>query len=346
MKIFSNKAEFFLREIPDKIFGILLYGPNQGLISLRADNLYSSWFIQKQENLDVIKIEGSDIIKDNSILIDNLNSISLIANKLIISITDGSDKLTKILKQIDFRNYTDTKIVIKNEEMGPRSSLRKLFEDNEYLASIPCYDDEIIDNISFVKDTFSKNNLSVSNSIIEEISNLLSSDRLINYQELKKLITYINDDTNILNSCNLENILNTNNDFSLENISYAVAGGSKIELIKFIKSAFRIGASPITIIRACNYHFERLLIVKQKTEMNIPIKECMNQLKPKVFFKRERAFINQVNNWNLELLIKVVTSLLKAELLCKQNLTDANLVCERSLLSISSGFRKNILSRS
>ena len=42
-------------------------------------------------------------------------------------------------------------------------------------------------------------------------------------------------------------------------------------------------------------------------------------IKTESVFKRERAFINQVNNWNLELLIKVVTSLQSGTLANKPN---------------------------
>ena len=340
MKIPPTKADNFLSSVPQQIFGVLLYGPNKGLVSLRAETLYTDWFNCSNSKTEIIKLEGADILKNNSLLFDNLNSMSLISNLTIISISNCSGAITKLFKEINFSNYEDIKIIIKNDEMGPRSSLRTLFENNALLASLPCYEDGLNENISFIKETFIKNNLVVPENYIEEIANYLSTDRLINKQELNKFITYINGNNEHINSNIILMTLSASNDFSLENISYSVGGGQKKSLLKNLKSAYMVGTSPISIIRSCNYHFERLLFVKQKIGMHLSLADAMNLLKPRVFFKKQNSFIYQVNNWNLDLLFKATSTLLYAELLCKKNSSIANIICEQALLSISTGFSK------
>ena len=144
-----------------------------------------------------------------------------------------------------------------------------------------------------------------------------------------------------VNSDVIGKVLNSNNAFSLENISYAVGSGNKLEVIKNLKAAFRYGTSPVSVIRSCTYHFERILLVKQKYIMNNSINESMKILKPMVFYKREKVFIQQVNGWNENLLFKALSTFLRAETLCKKYSYIANIMCEQTLLSVSSGFNKN-----
>ena len=98
--------------------------------------------------------------------------------------------------------------------------------------------------------------------------------------------------------------------------------------------------APVSIIRATGYHFERLLFVKQKLHNNT-IETAMNQLSPKVFFKKQALFKQHVNSWKISSLFKVIKTLLNTELNCKSNYLSANILCERSLLSLSSGYNKN-----
>ena len=154
------------------------------------------------------------------------------------------------------------------------------------------------------------------------------------------MFTYINDDSSKINSELLNKIFSTNNNTSVENISYAVASGQKTNLIHNINSAFRIGISPISIIRGTAYHLERILFIKQQCNANFSISESMSNLKPKIFFKREAEFINQVNNWSIEFIILSLRNLLVTELACKKYHSRSDLLCERSLLSISSRFSK------
>ncbi|PPR77579.1 MAG: hypothetical protein CFH01_01471 [Alphaproteobacteria bacterium MarineAlpha2_Bin1] len=341
MKVPPNKAEYFLSSIPINIFAILFYGPNKGLVSLRAEKLYSTWLSTGENSNEIIKLDGADILKNNSLLFDHLNSISLISNTVIISISNISDSITKIFRDINFNSYNDIKIIIMNDEMPARSSLRKFFEDNDALASIPCYEDGFSENLAFIKQFLNSKNLSLSINHIQEIASLLSTDRLINYRELSKLITYMKGDIKQVNSDVIGKVLNSNNAFSLENISYAVGSGNKLEVIKNLKAAFRYGTSPVSVIRSCTYHFERILLVKQKYIMNNSINESMKILKPMVFYKREKVFIQQVNGWNENLLFKALSTFLRAETLCKKYSYIANIMCEQTLLSVSSGFNKN-----
>ena len=337
MKIYSNKADIFLSTIPETIFGVLLYGPNQGLVALRSKNLKSIWIGNHYDPFDLVQLEGLEIIKDNSIFLNHICSLSLGGNRQVIIINNPTDKLTKLLKEIDFNLYKDKKIILLCDELNPRSSLRKFFEDDKLLAAVPCYEDTLSESIGFIKNIFSDHNLNVPNSLIHEIANYLSGDRLINYQEITKLLTYANGELSNINSDTLRYILSNNNNFSIENISYAVCSGQKLIIVQNIQSAFRVGISPISILRGTIFHFERILFIKQH---NSSLSTSMNMLKPKIFFKRESEFINQVNNWSINFIILSLKNLLVTELMCKKHHHTANILCERSLLSVASRFGK------
>ncbi|MAR79657.1 MAG: DNA polymerase III subunit delta [Rhodospirillaceae bacterium] len=340
MKVFSNKADAFIKSIPDNIFGVLFYGPNKGLVSIRSQALKKFWAGDNYDPFDVVQLDSTEIIKDLSIFLNHISSMSFSRNRQVIIISNSSDKLTKVLKELDFSIYIDKKIILVSDELSPRSSLRKYFEGDDFLASIPCYEDSLTDNISFVQRCISDKGLVLSNTLIKEIANYLSNDRLINFQELTKLFTYINDDSSKINSDLLNKILSTSSNTSIENISYAVGSGQKNKLIQNINSAFRIGTNPISIIRGTAYHLERILFIKQQCNANVSISESMSNLKPKIFFKREAEFINQVNNWSVESIILSLRNLLFTELACKKYHFRSNFLCERSLLSISSRFSK------
>ena len=76
MKIPLNQIESFLTKVPEECFGILLYGPNRGLSSIRSTDLKSFWMDGSNDPFSIKIIESNSIIKNPQILYDAVSGLS------------------------------------------------------------------------------------------------------------------------------------------------------------------------------------------------------------------------------------------------------------------------------
>ena len=76
MKIPLNQIESFLTKVPEECFGILLYGPNRGLSSIRSTDLKSFWMDGSIDPFAIKIIESNSIIRNPQILYDAVSGLS------------------------------------------------------------------------------------------------------------------------------------------------------------------------------------------------------------------------------------------------------------------------------
>ena len=119
-----------------KYFVSLIYGENIGL----KDDIKNE--IKKYFNeYEQISFNQSEIIKNEKLLDEQIDNISLFSKKKIIFINEISEKIkNKITKILDDPN-PDLRIFLFAQNLEKRSSIRDLFEKDKKAGTIPCYQD-------------------------------------------------------------------------------------------------------------------------------------------------------------------------------------------------------------
>ena len=111
----QNKIDF------NKSRLVLLYGKNEGLKNEMSNNL-----IKFSKN--VSKYEEKEILENSNIFLENIFSKSLFESEKIIIIKRVTDKILKVLEEIEEKNIDDIKIILNADILEKKSKLRSFFE--------------------------------------------------------------------------------------------------------------------------------------------------------------------------------------------------------------------------
>ena len=159
---------------------ILLYGKNEGLKN-EATNLLI------QDNSEVNYYEESNIIHNSDIFIEQITSKSLFGEKKTIIIKRASDKIVKIISELNEKNIEDTTIIINSDNLEKKSKLRTFFEKHKNFICVAFYPDNIQTLTKLASNFFQKNNISISHENINQIINKSNGDRKNLLDELEKI---------------------------------------------------------------------------------------------------------------------------------------------------------------
>ena len=159
---------------------VLLYGKNEGFKNEATNNLIKN----KDE---VAKYEEKEVLENINDFIESILSKSLFESEKIIIIKRVTDKILKIIDEIDLKNIEDIKIILNADNLEKKSKLRSLFEKDKKYICVPFYPDTDQTLSKLTYDFLKKKNISISPSNINLIVNKCNGDREILLNELNKI---------------------------------------------------------------------------------------------------------------------------------------------------------------
>ena len=173
----TNKINF------EKNKFVLFYGKNEGFKNEVTNNL-----IKNKDN--IVKYEEKEILENINDFIESILSKSLFESEKIIIIKRVTDKILKIIDEIDSKNFEDIKIIFNADNLEKKSKLRSLFEKDKKYICVPFYPDTDQTLSKLTYNFFQKKNILISPSNINLIVNKCNGDREILLNELNKIEYY------------------------------------------------------------------------------------------------------------------------------------------------------------
>jgi DNA polymerase-3 subunit delta len=284
---------------------MVFYGPNIGKIDDCINSVVS--LKRKDQKIEII-YRYSDELKSGEIksVIHQNNSLDLFGNMTVIVLRLFNEKLSKeIIESLNGIQNNGLKIIIRAEQLGVKSILRKYFEKTEDLLIVPCYEESAFEKKKYVEDFFRRERISVTESFITTLSNHLSNDRLEIREELNKiqLLTEGED----LNIENLNIFYDSVYSDEIEFINSLVSGKVDSYLSKQFDRLTQLRSEQIRCTSILLEHFYKLFKVKFLLSEGVSNQEAQSTLKPPIFFKYKNDFEKQLSIWslrNLEVIIK------------------------------------------
>ena len=158
---------------------ILLYGKNDGLKD-EATN-----FLIKKDTV-VSVYEESSILDDPESFIESLKSKSLFEEKKTIIIKRASDKILKIIDELNEEEIDDI-LIINSENLEKKSKLRIFFEKHKNYICVAFYPDNNETLLKLANNFFHKRKILISNENLNQIVNKSSGNRKNLIGELEKI---------------------------------------------------------------------------------------------------------------------------------------------------------------
>lgn len=315
MKIQANNIDDFIAKINNSLLkGVVIYGPDSGLITIRKNEILQKIIPDYKSSLSLINLNMA-IIKEKPEIIDyEYNSLSLFGNdRKVILIEEADNTISKILDEI-FNKIQNSNnfIVITADDLDNKSSLRKFAENSEYFMAIPCYKDDINTIMQLVNKKLKKEGFTYNQEVLKTLSESFGGDRLIILNELEKLIIYKDNDKNITID-DVYACIQDNSEATIEELIASIANLDYQNAFKELQSLYSIGVFPIAIIRSLIYYFLRLQLYKFQLQNGINFEEIT--VRDKIFWKQKPIIVQHLKKLTSRNINSILLFLMKEE--CK-----------------------------
>ena len=340
MKISGARQESFINGHDPAIACILLYGPDRGLVRERSLKLAKTVVETPDDPFRVVELCGADLRADPARLSDEAQAMAFGGGRRLIKLRDVTDATSKIVEAyLKIATPDDALVVVEGGELGPRSSLRKLFEKADNAAAIACYADDQRSLPKVITETLGAHDLKPSRDAMAYLAGNLGSDRSVTRGELEKLALYMGAPGTV----ELEDAMAAIGDnaaTALDDITLAAGSGDQAKLDKALMRALVEGVHPVHILRATARHFLRLPDASGPVAKGKNPDMAMKSLKPPVMFMQADRFRSQLQRWRPAHLNNALDILVEAEMDCKTTGMPIEAICSRALMRIAQAAKR------
>jgi DNA polymerase-3 subunit delta len=304
------QAEKFAATPDPAVQGILVYGPNYGLGQEYIARMLKALGAEADE------LRAADCIDDPAHLGDALHSTSLFGDKSVVWVRDATDKLTDVCA--DAFGDPDTNrnfVIIEAGDLG-KGRLRKLFEDANHLAALPCYVEKGADLERTIADLLGADGITLTTDARHYLADRAPADRLALRGDLERLALYVGKGATI-NLPTAQACLGDAADADAFDLPWLVFDGKVGEADTALTRLEGEGTSGIMLLRMLLGHCLKLHMVQSLTAAGTTIVDAVKEIRPPLFYNQTDRFKQQLRRWTLPRLTQAVQRLHETELQCK-----------------------------
>ncbi|MFN0043863.1 MAG: DNA polymerase III subunit delta [Alphaproteobacteria bacterium] len=338
MKIAAARADAFLNDAWSKFVGVLLYGPDAGLVRERATALARVALGAKSGPFGAVELAGSRVKDEARLLIDELSMMAFGGGRRLVVVRDAGDGVSGGVA-LALRSWPETAcLIVEAGDLPKRSSLRELFAGENRLAEVACYPDSEEAVADLLRAGLARGEVRATGDALGYLAARLQGDRLVIRSEIAKIVVFAGPG-GVLDLESAIEIMGASGDISMDAALHAAWSGRKEEVDSAVHDCLSQGVAPVTLIRGAIRNLERLILVRAAVDGGAVIDEVVRALRPPVFFRHVEDFKREVRTWSRESLSRALERLLDAEVRCKSSgLPDAS-VCGRAFLEIATAAR-------
>ena len=310
-EIQKNKSNF------SKYNSFLLYGENQGL-KKDIRKFIKAALEQKDSNTEILSVYEDEILKNEENFYNFIYGGSLFNSKKIITIYEATDKIIQKISDFYDKYPENIFLIIFSEILEKKSKLRNFFEKNKKTICIPCYLDNEKDLRIIAQLEFKKNNIMVSQEIINLLIEKSNSDRNNLRNEIEKIRSYsLNKEK--LELDDIKSLVNFSGDYKSNIFINECLCGNIKQYKKILSELYADTVNQIFLLRILSNKTQRLLKIKTEENKSNNMDSLINAAKPAIFWQEKPLVKKQLSIWNLNDLKKIIIEINNTELVCKKN---------------------------
>lgn len=342
MKITGARANRFLTAPPDDIIGVLLFGPDRGLVRERGADLAQLFITDPSDAFAVTQITADDLSGDTARLMDEMSALSLLGDARMVRLRLDHERagaaIAKIIKDLDARpERAEAKLIIEAGDMTPRSAIRKACEAAGHFAAVGCYAATPADIGNMVRAELSALGIKIDADALSLWVPLLEGDRALQRGEIEKMALYKGYGQTpdaVVTVDDINAVAAGGQTASIDDIIYAALGGQPLEADAVFRRAVAGKINTAVILMSLQRHLARLIETKQKVERGESVDGAMRSLRPPVFGMRQRQFARHVNLWPTRTLERALSQALDTEKQLKRAGSPADPLVGRLLMAL------------
>ena len=293
---------------------ILLYGKNEG----HKNEIIST--IIKNKNIS--NYDEKEILDNTNQFLESLFNQSLFNNEKYIIIKRGTDKVLKIIEEINEKKIDQITIVINSDSLEKKSKLRIFFEKSKENLCIPFYPDNNQTLSKITSDYLSRKKIQMSQININLIVSKCNGDREKLFNELNKIENYSLNGKK-LDSHNISKLINLSEDHSVSELIDNCLAKNKKKTIAILNENNFVTEDCILITRTFLIKLKKLLILSSEFKNNNNIDLTISSARPPIFWKDKEIVKQQIFNWEPKKIKKLIYKISEIELLIKKNMQNS-----------------------
>ena len=324
---------------------VLVYGPDLGLVAERGRALRESVLGSgPPDPFRYAEPAARDVAADTASLVDEAAALSLAGGRRVVRIAATGDATAEafnaLLQAREGRDAAPESLVIAEAgDLGPRSALRRLFEQADHAAAVPCYVDEGDSLVAFAHGVLRGLGHEVDRAALQWIASALGGDRAVLRGELEKLSVYAGDGARIT-TADAEACLGDSAAVSLDAAALAAAAGNLATLDRALGRCFSGGQGAVAVLRALNRTLTRIQLATGMVEAGKTADAALKSLRPPVYWKEKEVYLEAVTRWSSAKLARAIEILGAAELDCKRTGVPDQAVAWLAALRIAGAARR------
>ncbi len=328
-QIFSSKTA-----IADGLSAILLFGPDQGLISETTAKCITAIAGKPVNPFMISELTLEQLKAEPFLLCDELRAFPMAGKRKIIIFRQVTDSFASYfeaaLADLPMPNF----LLVEAGDLPARSKLRKAFGTSKFAGAVGCYGDNHNNLKEVISEVLNARQVQINSDAMLELRERLGNDRMVSRSEIEKLALYAGESGQIEIE-DITNVIGDSSAISLERVVFFAADGNIKLADQALIRALADGISPVQVLRGLQAHLQRLHIVSGELKCGRSINAALEQLKPPVFFKVKSRFQKQCQLWSLCQLVRAMNLVLYAEQQCKQTGAPMAAICQRAVLRLA-----------
>ena len=300
---------------------VLFYGKNEGLKNESTNNL-----LKNKETIS--KYEEKEILENTNIFFENIFSKSLFENEKIIIIKRVTDKILKIIEEIEEKNIEDVQIILNADILEKKSKLRSFFEKSKEHVCVAFYPDtnQVLSKLTY--NFFNQKKISISPANINLIVNKCNGDRETLFNELDK-IEYFSKNGKKITEESIIKLTNLIENHSISELVDNCLAKNEKKIINILNENNFGNEDCIIITRSFLSKSKKILKLSNEFKSNKNIDLTISSAKPPIFWKDKEITKQQIYKWTPANIKKLIYRLNEIELLVKKNINNSiNLITD------------------
>jgi DNA polymerase III subunit delta len=310
----AKDVESYLRRAPTHAI-VLVYGPDRGLVSERANHIAKQSGVALDDPFSAIRLDATEIDADPPRLADEASTISMFGGKRLIWVKGtGGPKFVSAVASLCENPPQDALVLIEAGELKKDSALRKAAEKSAAAVTLPCYADEGRGVETLIDEMLNQHKFSIDLDARQWLKARLGGDRLASRSELEKLALYAKGQKQIT----LEDVRESAGDVSALSID-AVIEAVMVGNAAAMDAAFSkliTGKQPSTVVlSALIRQLQTLLPIRESIERDgKSISALVGAMRPPLFGPRKDFMERALGNWPLDSIARALDRLQTATL--------------------------------
>ena len=330
----NNEVDRWIAKPDPRYRVILVFGPDSGLVSERADLIAGKTGVDLGDPFSHIRLNADDVADDKSRLVDEAFTVGMFGGERLIRVSGTTRRnLVDAVKPVLQDQLTDVWIIFEAGDLKPKTGLRGLVEKSPNAMAIPCYQDDHKMLAQLVREELTDKGFTIQRELVDFLLPFLGGDRMASRNELRKLALYAHGEREITRE-HVTAIVGDASNIDINDVMDAVAASDMAGFESNFERVLLEGLSPDMLILQTMRHFQMLHELRGKMEAHgLQASVVVDGARPPIFYKRRATITRCLSRLKMESIEKILARLESAAFEARSNPELAASIAGTSLLA-------------